>query len=329
MPGMDGLDRLPRAFARRSRVPMLMLTARGRRGRSRGGAGAGRRRLHRQAILAARAAGAVARGAAARAARPPAATQIGVGRSVDRHRGARRRGWAASRGGADWPRVRHPGGAGAPGRPGGPARDAAGRGGAAGRHGRRAHRRRARLAPAPQAGRRPEDASPHQDRARRRATCCRPKRPGRAREARVAAVAPPPSPPPLARTVGAVGPHGPAGPREDPGRGARRLRAGLRRAASVGPRVQGVRGPAPGLAPAHPLGAAPALRRAPAPAAVPLVRRGDLPVRGHDPVRGALRSSAAGDAPGARAVPAGPARGGAVGRGRQGRAPASRARSTT
>ena len=44
----------------------------------------------------------------------------------------------------------------------------------------------------------------------------------------------------------------------------------------LGPRVQRVRRPPPGLAPADPLGAAAALRRAPSPAPLPVVRRGHL-----------------------------------------------------
>ena len=68
LPGMDGLD-VCRALRRESDVPIIMLTARVEESRPADRAGAGRRRLHHQALLAARAGGARAHRAAPRARR--------------------------------------------------------------------------------------------------------------------------------------------------------------------------------------------------------------------------------------------------------------------
>ena len=151
MPGMDGLD-VCRRIRETSRVPIIMLTARGDEADRVVGLELGaddyvpkpfspRELLARLRAVLRRA--------------QPAATgaEIVVGRvAIDVAARQVRVGARARR--ADRSGVRHPGGAGAAAGPGGPARDVARRGRAPGRDGERPDRRRPRLAPAPQAGRR-------------------------------------------------------------------------------------------------------------------------------------------------------------------------------
>ena len=105
LPGIDGLE-VCRRLRATSDVPVIMLTALGRRDRPGGRAGARRRRLRHQAVQPARA-GAAGRLGAARVGEPrrPAPTVLTDGDLVarpGRHEATPRRGGA----GADHPRVR-------------------------------------------------------------------------------------------------------------------------------------------------------------------------------------------------------------------------------
>ena len=78
LPDMDGLD-VCRQIRTRSSVPVVMLTARDEEADRLAGLDAGRRRLHRQAVLAARARRAHEGGAAARRARTPTSELLVLG----------------------------------------------------------------------------------------------------------------------------------------------------------------------------------------------------------------------------------------------------------
>ena len=273
MPGMDGLE-VCRRIRQTRQVPVIMLTARGDEADRVVGLELGaddyvpkpfspRELLARlRAVLRRVAAG----GDRRRDRRRP--------RRDRRRRAARARGRRAGR--ADRARVRHPAGAGAAAGAGRPARDAAGGGGAQRRHGQRPHRRRARLAPAQEAGRRSEGAAPHQDGARRRlrAGAGARRAPGAGAGGRTACELAPPPPATDHRHRG----------RDCDSRLDAPVSTSHLSAASGAPfpwdRVLGeARERRPGWRRPHPPRAAPALRRAPAPPAVPLVRRGDLPQR--------------------------------------------------
>ena len=191
MPGIDGLT-VCRRIRETSRVPIIMLTARGDEADRVVGLELGaddyvpKPFSPRELLARLR--------AVMRRAQPAAGgAEIVVGRvAIDVGRAAGARGRGAGR--SDRARVRHSGRAGAPAGPRGPTRDAARGGGAPGRHGQRPDRRRPRLAPS-----RASWATIRRRRASSRrcgasATCCRSRRratlaaPREARQTSLAAV---------------------------------------------------------------------------------------------------------------------------------------------